>query len=208
MKNNIEKPRESQQNFHQKLSSQNSNKSSLKKPEKSCLIELPLNEEKYIIKLKVNDSSKLSLTCNAKEEFTSLYNYSIVLSYEEFCDMGKSFKLCDNIIEVYNTLKNIFEEISFSSNSIKEMKANARLVQSENETIFLVIKIPLITGKYEEIKIEFKKGRRDIEEQFKKLRNKYLKIKSIVYLRKIGEPKNKVTRNIIDELIDEFENNN
>jgi hypothetical protein len=208
MKNNTEKPRESQQNFHQKLSTQNSSKTSIKKPEKSCLIELPLNEEKYIIKLKVNDSSKLSLSCNAKEDFTSLYNHSIILSYEEFCDMGKSFKLCDNIVEVYNTLKNIFEEISFSCNSIKEMKANARLIQSENETISLVIKIPLISGKYEEIKIEFKKGKKDIEEQFKKMRNKYLKIKSLVYMRKYGDSKNKNNRNLLDELLEEFENDN
>ena len=208
MKNNTEKPRESQQNFHQKLSTQNSSKTSIKKPEKSCLIELPLNEEKYIIKLKVNDSSKLSLSCNAKEDFTSLYNHSIILSYEEFCDMGKSFKLCDNIVEVYNTLKNIFEEISFSCNSIKEMKASAKLFQNESENIYLIIRIPLITGKFEEIKILFKKARKDIEEQFKKLKKKYLKIKSIVYSRKNNQNGPKSQKNLLDELFEEFENSN
>ena len=208
MKNNTEKPRESQQNFHQKLSTQNSSKTSIKKPEKSCLIELPLNEEKYIIKLKVNDSSKISLTCCANEDFTSVYNYSVILSYEEFCDLGKTFKLCDNIYDVFNTLKNIFEEISFSSSSIKEMKASAGLMQSENESISLLIRIPLITGKFEEIKIVFKKGKRDIEEQFKKLKKKYLKIKSMVYARKNADNKTRFPKNLLDELYEEFESEN
>ena len=207
MKGSGEKPRESLQNFYPKTPSQTPSKSS-KKPEKKCVIELPLNDEKYTITLKVNDSSKISLTCNSNDDFTSVYNYSVVLSYEEFCDLGKTFKLCDNISDVFNTLKNIFEEISFSCNSIKEMKANARLIQSENETISLVIKIPLISGKYEEIKIEFKKGKKDIEEQFKKMRNKYLKIKSLVYMRKYGDSKNKNNRNLLDELLEEFENDN
>ena len=207
MKSMTEKPRESQQNFHQKLSNHNSNKTTIKKPERSCIIELPLNEEKYEIKIKVNDASKLSLVCNPKEDFTSLYNYTVIITYEQFLEMGKTFKLCDNIVEVYNTLKNIFEEISFSSSSIKEMKANARLIQTENETISLIIKIPLITGKYEEVKIEFKKGKRDVEEQFKKLKNKYLKIRAIVYSKKNGD-KNKNNRNLVDELIEEFENFN
>ncbi len=120
--------------------------------------------------------------------------------------MGKTFKLCDNIYEVFNTLKNIFEEISFSSNSIKEMKSSARLVQSDNDAISLVIKIPLISGKYEEIRISFKKAKKDIEEQFKKLKKKYLAIKSIVYTRKNVDKNVKFPKNLLDELIEEFEN--
>ena len=203
-----EKQRDSQTNFHSKLSGQNSEKKNLKKPERFCIIELPLNEEKYTIKLKVNDASKISITCISKDEFTSVYNYSVVLSYEEFCDLGKSFKLCDNIYEVFNTLRNIFEEISFTSNSIKEMKSNARLIQSENDSISLVIKSPLISGKYEEIRILFKKAKRDIEDQFKKMKKKYLKIKSIVYMRKNADKNTKFPKNLLDELIEEFENDN
>ena len=207
MKGSGEKPRESLQNFYPKTPSQTPSKSS-KKPEKKCVIELPLNDEKYTITLKVNDSSKISLTCCANEDFTSVYNYSVVLSYEEFCDLGKTFKLCDNISDVFNTLKNIFEEISFSCNSIKEMKASARLFQNEGENIYLLIKIPLITGKFEEIKIVFKKGKRDIEEQFKKFKKKYLKIKSIVYTRKNSQNGPKMQKNLLEELLEEFENSN
>ena len=208
MKNSAEKPNQSQQNFHSQSGQKSASKGSLKKPEKICIIELPLNEERQTIILKVNDSSKISISCNSKDDFTSLYNYSIVLSFEDFCDLGKSFKLCDNIYDVFNTLKNIFEEIGFSSNSIKEMKSNARLVQAENDTIFLVIKIPLISGKFEEVKIGFKKTKKDIEEQFKKMKKKYLKIKSIVYARKLADKNMKFPKNLVDELFEEFEGEN
>ena len=203
-----EKPRDSQQNFHPKNLMNNSDKKPQKKPEKICIIELPMNDERYTIKLKITDASKMAITCNAKEDFTSVFNYSVVVSYEEFCDLGKSFKLCDNIYEVFNTLKNIFDEISFSSNSIKEMKSNAKLIQTENDTVSLIIRIPLITGKYEEIKIGFKKAKKDIEEQFKKLKKKYLKIKSIVYMRKTADKNTKFPKQLLDELVEEFENEN
>ena len=88
------------------------------------------------------------------------------------------------------------------------MKANAKLIQSENDAISLLIKIPLISGKFEDIKILFKKQKKDIEEQFKKLKKKYLKIKSIVYNRKNADNKTKFQKNILDELVEEFENEN
>ena len=206
MKSTAEKPRDSLQNFHPKTPQQFTERKTPKKSEKMCVIELPLNEENYLIKIRVTDASKLSMNCSSKEGFTSAYNYSIVVSYEEFCEMGKTFKLCDNIYDVFNTLKNIFEEISFSSTSIKEMKSNARLIQSDNDAICLLIKIPLISGKYEEIKITFKKAKKDIEEQFKKLRKKYLTIKSIVYTRKNADKNLKFPKTLLDELVDEFEN--
>ena len=206
MKSTAEKPRDSLQNFHPKTPQQFTERKTPKKSEKMCVIELPLNDENYLIKIRVTDASKLSMICSSKEGFTSAYNYSIVVSYEEFCEMGKTFKLCDNIYEVFNTLKNIFEEISFSSTSIKEMKSNARLIQSDNDAICLLIKIPLISGKYEEIKITFKKAKKDIEEQFKKLRKKYLTIKSIVYTRKNADKNLKFPKTLLDELVDEFEN--
>ena len=88
------------------------------------------------------------------------------------------------------------------------MKASAGLMQSENESISLLIRIPLITGKFEEIKIGFKKAKRDIEEQFKKLKKKYLKIKSMVYARKNADNKTRFPKNLLDELYEEFESEN
>ena len=72
----------------------------------------------------------------------------------------------------------------------------------------LLIKIPLISGKFEEIKIGFRKAKRDIEEQFKKLKKKYLKIKSMVYARKNADNKTKFQKNLLDELYEEFESEN
>ena len=167
MKTSAEKPRDSLTNFHPKTPQQFTDRKTPKKSEKMCVIELPLNDESYLIKIRITDASKLSMNCCSKEGFTSAYNYSIVVSYEEFCEMGKTFKLCDNIYEVFNTLKNIFEEISFSSSSIKEMKSNARLIQSDNDAICLLIKIPLISGKYEEIKITFKKAKKILKNNSK-----------------------------------------
>ena len=63
-------------------------------------------------------------------------------------------------------------------------------------------------AKFEEIKIVFKKGKRDIEEQFKKLKKKYLKIKSIVYNRKNSQNGPKMQKNLLEELLEEFENSN
>ena len=83
MKNSTEKQRESLQNFHPKTPSQTPSKNTPKRPEKICLIELPL---KYNKKLKVNDSSKISITCNTKEYFVSGHNHLVIFFFEEFKD--------------------------------------------------------------------------------------------------------------------------
>ena len=44
----------------------------------------------------------------------------------------------------------------------------------------MIFKIPLLTGTYEEIKVEFKKTKKDVNEQFKKLKEKYLQLKTMV----------------------------
>ena len=90
MKASAEKPRDSLQNLHPKTPTKYLEKKTPKKSAKMCVIELPLNEENYLIKIRVTDASKLSMNCCSKEGFTSAYNnYSIVVSYEEFCEMGK-----------------------------------------------------------------------------------------------------------------------
>ena len=113
MKSSAEKPRDSQQNFYPKTPQQFSERKTPKKSEKMCVIELPLNEEKYLIKIRVTDASKLSITCNSKEGFTAAYNYSIAISYEEFCEMGKTFKLCDNIYNIPEQRSKRFTSLGF-----------------------------------------------------------------------------------------------
>ena len=59
--------------------------------------------------------------------------------------------------------------------------SNVKLENSNNGSINLILKIPLLNEKYEKIKIEFKKENKDIRKQYEKLKNKFLKIKKIVY---------------------------
>ena len=141
-----------------------------------------LNIDKEIFEVVFKkDKDKIFISCIPKEECICLYDYSIEITYEEFCKLGKTFKLCENIDEIFKIIKNIAEEVSFSKKGI-DMQSNLRIEYSEDNTIILLFKIPLLIGKYEEIKIEFKKTQKDVSEQFKKLKEKYLKIKSMIVL--------------------------
>jgi len=202
--------------------------------------ELKLGNEIYIIKIKKIKPSQISIICENKFDYLSLYGYSITLTYEEFCKLGRSFRLYDNIDEIYDTIKNLFKGVDFSfrnefnfgnnnnnnfgnnynnnnfgnnynnnnlgmnqnnmmmnnmnnnnqiqsninmSNNALNSKdsSNVKLENSNNGSINLILKIPLLNEKYEKIKIEFKKENKDIRKQYEKLKNKFLKIKKIVY---------------------------
>jgi hypothetical protein len=186
--------------------------------------ELKLGNEIYIIKVKKIKPSQISIICENKFDYLSLYGYSITLTYDEFCKLGKSFRLYDNIDEIYDTIKNLFKGVDFSfknefnmgQNSMMQMNynqgmpgnmgmnmpsniqtqsninmsnnalnskdsSNVKLENSNNGSINLILKIPLLNEKYEKIKIEFKKENKDIRKQYEKLKNKFLKIKKIVY---------------------------
>ena len=61
------------------------------------------------------------------------------------------------------------------------MKPDVILESNNNESYALLLKIPLLNGKYEDIKIEFLKFGKNIYDQYEKLKNKYFKIKSIAF---------------------------
>ena len=73
----------------------------------------------------------------------------------------------------------------FSNNFNQGMNSNnfsnAKLERSTNGSIVLILKIPLLNERYENIKIELKKESKDIKEQFEKLKKKFLKIKKIAF---------------------------
>ena len=72
--------------------------------------------------------------------------------------------------------------INMSNNALNSKdSSNVKLENSNNGSINLILKIPLLNEKYEKIKIEFKKENKDIRKQYEKLKNKFLKIKKIVY---------------------------
>ena len=195
--------------------------------EEKFIRELKLGNEIYIIKVKKIKPSQISIICENKFDYLSLYGYSITLTYDEFCKLGRSFRLYDNIDEIYDTIKNLFKGVDFSfknefnmgqnsmmqtnynqgmqgmqgmamnmmgnnypmqsninisNNALKSKdSSNVKLENSNNGSINLILKIPLLNEKYEKIKIEFKKENKDIRKQYEKLKNKFLKIKKIVY---------------------------
>ena len=124
----------------------------------------------YNINVKKNES-KILMTCNLKNDVISLYDYSLELSYEEFYKLGKSFRQCNDINEIFELLKNVMSDISIS---YKELKQNsyAKLNLLNNE-LELFLSIPLLTGQNEEITFRFGKKSRDTLQQFEKLKDKY-----------------------------------
>ena len=87
---------------------------------------------------------------------------------------------------------------------------NVILKHSMNDSINLILKIPLLNQKYEKITIELKKENKDIKKQFEKLKNKFLKIKKIAFS---DETENRnVQQNlpnfILYQIKNEFKSNN
>ena len=179
-----------------------------------------LNNEKFIITVKETES-KIILECIPDDEFTSLFDYTIDLSLENFYSLGKSFKQCDNLDEIYNLIQNIMLQqnlpqinlnapVNNSNNlnmnvaptpSSNLMSPSIKLESMNNDSFALLFKIPLYSGKYEDIRIEFLKNEKNIYNQYEKLKNKYFKIKSIA----LGYNNNE---NIGMNSINNLENNN
>ena len=119
----------------------------------------------YNINVKKNES-KILMTCNLKNDVISLYDYSLELSYEEFYKLGKSFRQCNDINEIFELLKNVMSDISISYKELKQNSyAKLNLLNNELE-LFL-------TGQNEEITFRFGKKSRDTLQQFEKLKDKY-----------------------------------
>lgn len=159
-----------------------------------------------------------------------MHYYSINLSYEELCKLARTFRLFDNIDEIFDTIKNLIKGINYSfknnqegnqqqtmnsqinmiqqqmnmqqqmnqmmqtqqpmnvlsnnnslNNRANDEEQNVKLERSENDSINLILKIPLLNEKYEKIKIEFKKENKDLKQQFEKMKEKFLKIKKIAF---------------------------
>ena len=80
-----------------------------------------------------------------------------------------------------NNQMSMMNNNQINHNKINSMSSNARLEYEYDNSIVLYLNIPLLNGKNEEIKIGFNKKEKNLKTQFKKLKDKYLKIKSIVY---------------------------
>ena len=151
---------------------------------------LNLNEEIFGVSFEKRKNT-IFILCKPKDGAICLYVYYIEISYEEFCKLGKTFKLCENINEIFEIIRNIIEEVKFTNKKGSDVKSNIRIEYGEyNDDIMLILNIPLLIGTYEEIKIEFRKIKKDINFQFKKLKKKYLKLKTMVINNEIKELRN------------------
>lgn len=169
----------------------NNNQNNNQATEENYKKELELDNETYILQIKKTKPSQISIKCENKFDYLAMHDYSINLTYDEFCKLAKTFRLFDNIDEIFDTIKNLFKGVNFSFignqfNNINNPfnyrpEGNVKLERSMNGSINLILKIPLLNEKYENIKIEFKKEKKDINKQFEKLKNKFLKIKKIAF---------------------------
>lgn len=141
--------------------------------------EYKLDNKLFLVRFKTLCLSNIYIKCCPKdidEDIICLDEYYVELSYNEFMNFGKSFKQCDDISQVMNLLKKVLDEIEFSDG----MRANSRLEYKNDydKTFILFLRIPLLSGNYEDIRIEFKKKRRDINVQFELLKNRFLELKN------------------------------
>ena len=153
---------------------------------------LPYNIKLNLIKAKIN------IICTSAIDYLSLYDYSLDISFQEFLNLGKCFKSCSNLEEIFNLLKNILkgirlsiiknESISnkgtninpifFSDNDYESNYSSVNLECQEGKTFKIILKIPLLSGSTELITLELnKKEKNNIIESYNKLRQKYLNVK-------------------------------
>ena len=144
--------------------------------------EIYIDDDLYKINININESSKIVITCDLKEEVLSLYSYSINLSFEEFDKLGKSFKHCNNLEDIFDFLKNIILGMELSTKkSPLIVKSNISLKKLKDNGLAMILEIPLLTGKKEDIKIEFFKLKKDPMAQFEKLKGKYKCLRKNIY---------------------------
>ena len=152
---------------------------------------LKIDQEIFIIKF-IKGDNQISISCIPLDEFVCLYDYSIQISYEEFCRLSKTFSVYESIDDIFKIIKNIVEEVNLTTNEEKLVESNIYIQYSTNESIILNLKIPLLIGTYEKIKIEFNKVEKNINEQFKKLKKNYLNLKTVILTDKIDSTRKKL----------------
>ena len=122
---------------------------------------------------------KLIITCNSDVEFLSIYSYSKEINLDDFKNLSNSFKSCENIGQCFNTFKNVLKGITLKINNNNYI-SKFEVKFSDDDSLTIILKIPLINEEYENVEINFdKKKKIEIFEQFKILRSKYLKMKDL-----------------------------
>ena len=144
--------------------------------------EMKSEEDTYILTIEKKESSKIFIECKLKDKAIALYDYSIELSLEEFHKKSYIFHQCKNIDEIYFLLTNIIKGISLSYKSLKskDVESSSGLELNDN-ILYLILRIPLLTKKIEEVKIQFIGEKKDVNNQFEILKNKYKSMVKLIY---------------------------
>ena len=122
---------------------------------------------------------KLLIICNSDVEYLSIYSYSKEINLDDLKKLSNSFKFCENIGQCFTTFKNALTGITLKINN-NDYKSKFEVKFSDDDSLTIILTIPLINGEYEKIEINFdKKKKIDIFEQFKILRSKYLKMRDL-----------------------------
>ena len=142
----------------------------------SCSFKTDLGEYELNISLK---HDKLILNCESEIEFLSLYTYSKELTFEELKNLSNNFKSCNNIEQIFTSFINILNGITIKINKTN-YESKLYINFSDEDSLTMTIKIPLIYQTYENIDIIFEKQQKSILEQYSTLRAKYLKVRDLI----------------------------
>ena len=94
-------------------------------------------------------------------------------------NLSNNFKSCNNISQIFTAFINILNGITIKINNT-EYKSKLNIKFSDDDSLTMTIKIPLIYQTFENIEIIFEKKEKNIFEQYTTLRNKYLKVKNLI----------------------------
>ena len=140
------------------------------------LLRFDLNNAFYILKIeKIESSNSILFSClNEDDHITSLYEYTCSLSYKELHNMNKAFLICDDIKQIFASIENtLTKDINIS-------KPRIDFFQNNKDSLSFFFRIPLPSGKVEDVNIILQKKKRNINIQFYKLAEKFEKMKKIV----------------------------
>ena len=109
-------------------------------------------KENYLVKFGENNNKKIFFQAY-QEDHVSNYYYQSEYSIDDFQNKSKGFKSCDNVNEILETMREIF---SSKKASIKNEK--------EKKNIIIILKISLLGGKEQEIKLNLDQKSSDMNE--------------------------------------------
>ena len=86
-------------------------------------------------------------------------------------NLSNNFKSCNNIEQIFTSFINILNGIEIKINNT-DYKSKLNIKFSDDDSLTMTIKIPLIYQTFENIEIIFEKQQKSIIEQYSNLRNK------------------------------------